>query len=462
MKKIPNIKYNPLNRKNYPLLKIVRYVSIIIGSAILIISLITVIYSDSFINSFVKKRIINSFEEAYPSYSIKFGEIHYNVWTNLLECDSIFIKSNDSTLICSGDSISVNGIGWMKILFNGGYSPSVITNTTLDAQNILINFPKSQNELHFGMFHLSVPDSELVADSIKYFSLKDDEDFFNESKYRQTRFRLNVPKIKMTKLDFPALLQGAIYKAGNIEIHDLTADILVNMDKPSDRNSTKPKMPNEIFSSIKEAINIDRLKIVNGKLKYRERYKIGKIPGVITFNKVNISIMGISNNTVKQDTAIVYAQALFMNSSLMKVSMAIPLASKDFSLHYSGTLNKMDATELNKFLEHSEYRRIKSGIIYSAEFNIFVKLGNANGNLRVVYDNLSIAILDKNTRSEKGFFDRLSSLIGKTFIVRGSNMPDEKGLVEIGIINHSRKTDETFIQFIWFSLRSGVGNLVGF
>ncbi|MCK9279008.1 MAG: hypothetical protein M0P71_00040 [Melioribacteraceae bacterium] len=231
MKTIRQIKNNSLNRKNFSLWKVVKYISIIISSLIVVIILLTVLFPDSLINSFVKKRIVNSFEEAYPAYKIKFGEIHYNVWTNRLECDSISLITNDSSLTCNVDSVSVDRIGWMKILFNGGYSSSAITNTIIDAQNLVINFPNSLNELHFGTFHLSVPDSEIVADSIKYFSLLDDKDFFEQSKFRQTRYRLNIPQIKIMKLDSPALIEENSYIAGKIEIRDMTANIMVNMDK---------------------------------------------------------------------------------------------------------------------------------------------------------------------------------------------------------------------------------------
>ena len=64
-----------------------------------------------------------------------------------------------------------------------------------------------------------------------------------------------------------------------LDIHDIFADILVNMDKPYDKNSTNPQMPNEVLSSIKEIVKIDSLKIINGRLKYCERFAIGTTPG---------------------------------------------------------------------------------------------------------------------------------------------------------------------------------------
>jgi hypothetical protein len=48
------------------------------------------------------------------------------------------------------------------------------------------------------------------------------------------------------------------------------------------------------------------------------------------------------------------------------------------------------------------------------------------------------------------------------FIIRTTNLPDEKGLIKIGKINYTRNPGEYFFQYLWLSLRSGIGDVVGF
>jgi hypothetical protein len=287
----------------------------------------------------------------------------------------------------------------MKILLQKDFTLNILTSPVIDAQKIVLNFRKSQNEIRFEKLHVSVADSEMTADSIKYYPLIDDEQFFAKSQFRQTRFRFDIPQIKIIGLDYLALIQGNIYKARTIKINDLFADILVNMDKPYDKNSSNPQMPNEALTSMKEIVKVDSLKITNGRLRYCERFAVKAVPGVITFDKVNVSVSGIANHTAHPDTTVIHGEGLFMNSGTMKLFMAIPLASKDFSLRYSGSLSTMDVTTLNSFIEPAEHKRIKSGVLQSAMFNINVNSGNASGTLQVAYKDLSIADLDKNTGS---------------------------------------------------------------
>jgi len=125
-------------------------------------------------------------------------------------------------------------------------------------------------------------------------------------------------------------------------------------------------------------------------------------------------------------------------------------------------LGTMNLAALNKFLEPAEHRRIKSGIVHHAAYSINVLSGHASGILHAEYQDLSIAVLDKKTGSENGIFNRLSSLIGKLFVIHGSNLPDKGRTMNVGIIKYSRNQDNNFTQFLWFGLRSGVGDIVGF
>lgn len=460
--KKPHNENDKFNWKKFSPRNFMKLISFIVGAIFLISVLVLVLFPDPFINNFVKNKITNTFTDAYPEYSLQFGEMHYSIWTNRLECDSITLITKDSTFTCSLDSFSIGGISWIKILIQSDFNPNTLSSSVIDLQNIVFSFHKPQDELRLGMLHISVVDSEMIVDSIKYHHLINDEQFFAKSQFRQTRSRLDISQIKIIGFDFLSFLERNIYSARKISIQDVFADILLNKDKPRDENLSNPRMPNEIFSSVKEIIKIDSLEINNGRLKYAERFDINAVPGVITFNKFNISVSGLANHTDQPETTIIHGDGLFMNSAAMNVFMAIPLTSKEFSLRYSGSVGKMDVAELNVFLEPVENRRIKSGVIQSVNYSINVNAGQASGNLRVAYNDLAIDISKQKTRVDKGLLNHISNFIGDMFIIRTTNLPDEKGLMKIGEINYTRNPGDYFFQYLWLSLRSGVGDVVGF
>ena len=443
--------------------KFVKTVSIIAGLIFLVSVLFLVLFPDPFINTFAKNKITNAFTEAYPEYSILLGEMHYSIWDNRLECDSISLQTKDSTFTSSLNSFSVSGINCIKIIFQNEFGHTTLSSSVFESQNIVLRFHKTQKELRLGRLYFSVMDSLIMLDSIKYHPAINDAQFFSKSKFRQTRARLDISKIEIKGFDFLSFLKGDKYAVRKISMNEVFADVLLNKDKPKDENEPNPQMPNELFSSLKEIINIDSLEITNGRLKYSERFKINAIPGVITFNKFNILASGISNQTAEHETTIIHAEGLFMNTAPMKVFMAIPLTSKKFSLRYSGTVGKMQVAELNKFLEPVENKHISSGVIQSAVYDINVNSGQAGGSLRVEYSDLKIANFNTNAGAvSTGVLNRISNYVGNMFIIRTTNLPDDKGMIKIGEINYIRKPQEYFFQFLWLSLRSGVGDVVGF
>ncbi|MHB1688699.1 MAG: hypothetical protein ACYCVH_15205 [Ignavibacteriaceae bacterium] len=462
MKKL-KIKYlQTINWRKLSPGKIALYTSLVVGIILLLFALIFLFFPQTYLNGFLKNRIIDAFTKTYPEYSLKIAGVNFNVLKNRIECDSISLTKIDSTFSCRISALSLDGIGWIKLLRDKNFSPNSIAEAALDAEGIVLNFKQSQNQIRCGRLHLSVPDSEIVADSLEFHPLITDEQFFAESKFRKTRYRFVIPKISVNGLAYSGVLYGNNYRARSINIGDAFIDVLVNMAKPFDTKSPSPLMPNEGLSSVKDTIRVDSLQVTNSRLNYRESYAVDAKTALITFDKMQALAEGIVNHTGLRDTIVIHAQGNFMNTSTMKLFMLIPLGSPQFSFSYGGSLRQMEVSSLNKFLEIAEHRRIKSGILHGATFEVNVNSGHATGYVRAEYNDLSIDVLNKNTGRENGIFDETSSFILKTFIIRGNNMPDKSGSMKIGVVKFTRKLDEPFIQFAWFALRSGVGNVVGF
>jgi hypothetical protein len=121
----------------------------------------------------------------------------------------------------------------------------------------------------------------------------------------------------------------------------------------------------------------------------------------------------------------------------------------------------MDVRALNPFLETAEQMRIKAGVLQSATFDINVISGRASGNVRAVYKDLTLAAINKRTGSENGIFDAIASFVANTIKIRRNNASDP-GKMKVGKVDYTRRKDDPFFRFVWFALRSGVGDVVGF
>ncbi len=462
MKRFANKHLHHINIKGFSRGKIAVITSITLSIILLIFALSLLFFPKTYINGFLKSRIEDAFSVSYPKYSLKISEVKFNALKNRVECDLIFLTQKDSSFSCRINKLSIDGIGWIKLLRDKNFTPNSLTKASLDAKGIILNFNKEQNQIRFGQLHFSVPDSEIDADSAVFRPLITDKQFFSKSKFRNARYIFDFPKIRINGIEYSKLLTGDGFRVRSINISGSSIDVLVNMNKSFDKNSPSPLMPDFALASMKDTLRIDSLQLMNSRLDYRESYSIGSKAALITFDKVQLLAEGIVNHTGRRDTIVIHAKGKFMNTSNMKLLMTIPLVSPGLSFNYSGSLGQMDLTDLNKFLVIAENHLIKSGMLQSATYKINVNSGNATGFLHAAYTNLSVELLDKNTGRGNGILNQISSFIAKAFIIRGNNVPDKTGAMKIGVIKFTRKPDEPFIQFVWFALRSGVGNVVGF
>jgi hypothetical protein len=219
-------------------------------------------------------------------------------------------------------------------------------------------------------------------------------------------------------------------------------------------------MVHEALAAIRQPLQVDSLSITNGHLTYCERVVAGADPGVLTFAAVNMSVAGIANRGEASAAILLQAQGDLMDAGTLKVRMTIPITPPDFSLHYSGSLSAMDLTLLDAFLDIAERTRIKSGSAQEAAFEIDVTAGQARGRVRGIYSDLEIAVLDKQTDTEKGLGNRVASFFANALKIRKSNAPDASGSMKEGEVNYTRRPEDEFLQFAWFALRTGVLDVI--
>jgi hypothetical protein len=305
---------------------------------------------------------------------------------------------------------------------------------------------------------VSARDSDVLVEALKLQPPGEDELFFRGSKFRNNRLRLVVPQIKVIGLACLELLQGKNYHAQSVQILDASLDLLLNKDKPDSRDTTGLLMPNEILSSIKGNLKVDQLTITNGQLQYGERFAVGAKPAIVTFDSMQVSAEGIANHGPRAAAIVIHAQTKFVKAGTMKLKLTIPVASRECSFRYSGSLSGMDLRALNSFLEVSDHIRIKAGVLKEATYEIVVDSGRASGTVQGIYKDLTIAAIDQQTGSEKGLSNTLTSFIANSLTIRRNNVP---GSMKIGVVNYIQVRDDPFFQYEWFALRTGVRNVLG-
>lgn len=435
------------------------------GSVIVVLLIVCVfvflLFTDAIVNKFGTPIIITAIAEAFPDDTVQIARMQYGIVQNKFEFDSLSMRAKDGSSALTIAEISVSGLSWFHLLLGADPVPDDAKNTIIRLHDIALLSHHTGYENRIEMVRASVPDSEIVMNGLTIHPAGNDEHFFEGSAYRRTRFRGSIPVTSILGINFYELLQGKGYRARSVRINDLYFNILVNNDKSSDSLAPSPLMPNEVLASVSQPLQVDELSIRNSQIQYGERSGIGELPAEITFDSIQVNAQGITNVGDQRADIVIHTRGMFMKHTTMHVIMAIPMESPDLSFRCYGSVGEMNLRDLNSFLEPAEQIRI-AGFMKQATFKIDVTSGRASGSVWALYRNVTITAIDKHTSSAKGISDQISSFIANALVIRKNNIPSGPDPVKIGRVKYVRKPDDPFFRYAWFSLRSGVKDIVGF
>ncbi len=438
--------------------RLAAYAAASLGGLALIIAVLVLVFGDAILNRHFKAKVERAYSRANPGSVLKIGELDYSVGANRLVARSVALSSSHTTLKVG--PISLTGVRWAKVLWGKAATADIFAKSRLYATNLDVEFLRARYGIRCAQLNASVPRSELIAEGTELRTLVEDKAFFAGRDFRTTRYHVVVPEFRASGLAYGELLRGESYRARSVQFSRPSFDALVNREKPRKPRLKSPLMVHEALAAIRRPLQVGSLGITDGRLTYSERFAVGEAPAVLTFGAVSFSVEGIANRGDATAAVRLQGKGDLMSAGTLKVMMSIPITSPHFSLHYSGSLDAMELACLSGFLDASAHTRIKSGRAQEVTFEVDVSGGYARGHVRGIYKDLVVAILDKETGTEKGFDNRFASFLANLLKVRNSNAPNSSGSRKEGKVEYTRRAEDTFLQLVWFSLRTGVLDII--
>jgi hypothetical protein len=307
-------------------------------------------------------------------------------------------------------------------------------------------------------FHRSERERSFALDTLALEPVESDSVFLQHPSQRRTRVRLNLAGMLGTDVDLKALLDRRL-QGGNIGIARFRLDVLADRRVPAPKREPahgKTFWPQKL-ADLDWQLQLDTLRVQHGALRYGEFKAEWPVPAAVWFTEISASITGLSNqraDSTRPSHAVLETTALFMDKASVSLRMEVPVA-KRFELTATGQVDHLPAPALNSFLLISDGFRIKSGRIDKATFRFTVADRRALGQFTAIYDSLEAELVDRKTRTQS-LGQKLKSFVARAFLVRSSNLPDDKGAVRIAKIDYRYQMGESFWGGFWRALRSGI------
>lgn len=312
-----------------------------------------------------------------------------------------------------------------------------------------IRYDAALRTLHIGQFELQ-PRYDRAA-------------FQKKTGVQQDRFEVVFNDISLRNLNPRLLLQEQQIWADRVNIQSGKLDIYRNRMLPMPPGNKLGQYPHQLLAKLKVPVNIDTLTGNNINLQYTELSPVTEQTGYINFSHIHGLLRNITNIdslVAKNNHLIADFDAVFLKSGKLTARFDFLLNDKNGRFGVSGRLNNMNGKDLNVITQPMGKIEIKSCDIRDLTFNIKGDERRASAFVKLLYQNLKIAVLKQNA-DHKGFKRKgLISLVANALVIKSEN-PANGENARTANVTYTRDIQKSFFNLVWKTLFTGVKDIAG-
>ncbi len=371
---------------------------------------------------------------------------------------------------CSGDSITVNSFPTCNIFIKHILVDSTHQGNTrlFNADDIRITLGacslpmrNSMNKFSFEKLGFSTASSELYMNDFHLEPLYSKADYSRKLGFQADWADVTVSKVALRRINFRSLILEGKIIVGLVEI-----DSAVLNDYRDKRIALKPgsspPMPQEILRKLKTYLRIDTVMLKNGRINYEEQ--TGTAPGTIFFDKIKLTLTGLTNDSVLLKAGLVSelkGTLNLMGTGIIDATLRFHPGDLRNTFSFSARMGPFDLTEINPMVSNLMGVKVVSGRVS----RVTIPLVNANddvasGTMLLYYNDLVIDKLDKKQTTWTKIKTGVVGWVVNDLIISNDN-PNKSGEMKSGIIQASRKKELGFPNYLWRSVFSGLKSTVG-
>lgn len=305
-------------------------------------------------------------------------------------------------------------------------------------------------------FNVTATESQ-IAEKIE----KGVKNVFSEgSMYQSDWIRAYGDEIKLIYLDKHAFIANNEIKIGNIEINGLVLDVYRDKRLPRPPNKFKP-LVGSMLKNLSTQVLVDTLNVSASRITNEEYAIGGKQSGAIDFLDITATLSNVTNmqEHINENKNMLLIASGKVEEAPFTINTAFDLSSSDDYFVMKGQLGKFDLNCLNPILENVAFVKVESGVSENLEFDFKSTNEYAIGKMTFQYDNLKIALVNKENYTTRGKGANVLSFVANTFVIKKRN-PKFVFLKE-GDIYFKRHKNKSIFNYWTKSLLSGIISSVG-
>ncbi len=412
---------------------------------------------DHYSDKFDTAQFLPTIKNIFPSIAID---------SILLSNIAIVMESDTShqRTVLKGTSLTIGSFGLDTMTMKTNKYLLFSKSIHINARQAIYTFDDSIYSLEIKGLNGVFEDSSLSVDTLRLRPNYSEQAFANKNKYNRGRLFLECIGLKAEQIYLTKLLRLNSIRFRSASVKSWKFDYYSDKRKPSDPNPPPAPMPNELLRKIGFPIHADSLRLPNGFIHIREQSNVSPHLSELTFEKTKLTISPLLiDSSVSMDSDAVHfsLQTLFQGQGALKAEVEYPLSKPSFDMDIAAHIGGFDGKTINSYLVNTDRTQVASGKVISGDIIMHVRNGTATTAVTPRFEDLSITFLSKKSSENRTIWDRLKTTWANIFVIRSNNIDKEGKPAKTAITTRKRLPPEEFFQFLWFSLRKSLGQIVG-
>ncbi|MDQ3279354.1 MAG: hypothetical protein M3Q06_13580, partial [Bacteroidota bacterium] len=336
----------------------------------------------------------------------------------------------------------------------------------LFAQNARIHFGDYSSTSKDGLYRFRIGNADVFATEkrvvLKNLSFKPTlsrEAFASKHKVAKEMYTLLLPQLTITGADWWSALNEEEVMASAIETNGGSLAIYLNREKPP--ANKMGNFPSQLLQKLPVKLAVNKAAIRNLDLQYEEYNPLSKQNGTLYFDNASIHITNMHNGTGNGPMEM-KGTAQFMHSIPIEASFRFDMArAKSGAFTASLRADKdFDGSLLNSFTVPLGMMKVEKGSLQKLQVDMQGDETGAKGEVEVLYQDLKLAMLEKDKGEAALDKKSVTSLFANLFVLKKSN-PKKDEAPRKEPAQFKRDPTGGFFMLVWKTALTGILKTIG-
>jgi hypothetical protein len=336
----------------------------------------------------------------------------------------------------------------------------------LFAKEATLDFHDFNTRTKDGLYNFKIGDvsvnatkKSITLKNLSFGSTMSKEAFVKHQKVAKEMYGLSLPTVTIREVDWWPAINGEEIKASSVETRG--GKFSVYFDRALPPKNKMGNFPNQMLMKLPLKLNIDKLKFRDLDVTYEERNPLSQQSGIVYFANANMEMTNVHNGK-SGGPMVVTGTALLMHKVPVDATFRFDMKNAeagDFSASIRSN-KPFDGTLLNSITMPMGLMKVENGTLQKLEANIHGNELGASGDVTVLYQDMKLALLEKDKGKTALDKKDVTSFVANLFVLKKDNPKDGKP-PRIEQAQFKRDPEGGFMMLVWKTILVGILKTVG-